>query len=82
MAIGLVPHYSVVFPIEGLTDTGFLVIIRETALKLEWKVAHIDLAGLTAYTKFRRGSNNEKVQISVSDGIVTLKSERPCGTVF
>ncbi len=82
MAIGLVPHYSVVFPIEGLTGAEFLVIIREVAKKLEWEVPHSDLNGLVAYTKFRRRSINEKIQLSVEEGLVTLKSETQGGQIF
>jgi rhomboid protease GluP len=82
MAIGLVPHYSVLFPIEGLTNVEFLVIIREAAIKLDWKVTQSDLTGLIAYTKFRKRSINEKIQITVLDGLVTLKSESLGGQFF
>src|SRR5665213_555404 len=82
MAIGLVPHYSVVFPIEGLSNTEFLVIIKEAAGKLEWKITQSDLTGMIAYTKFRRRSINEKIQITVLDGLVTLKSESLGGQFF
>ena len=82
MAIGLVPHYSVVFPIEGLTSAEFLVIIREVAKKLEWEVPHSDLNGLVAYTKFKRNSINEKIQLRVEEGLVTLRSETQGGQIF
>jgi rhomboid protease GluP len=82
MAIGLVPHYSVVFPIEGLTSTEFLVIIREAAKKLDWDVPQSGLNGLIAYTKFRKRSINEKIQLSVEEGLVTLKSESLGGQFF
>jgi hypothetical protein len=56
MAIGLVPHSSVVFPIEGLTNSEFLVVVKEAAEKLGWEIPHCDLNGLVAYTKFKRNS--------------------------
>jgi rhomboid protease GluP len=82
MAIGLVPHYSVGFPVEGLTSTEFLVVIREAAKRLDWDVSRSDLNGLTAYTRFRRGSLNEKIELTVAEGLVTLKSESQGGQFF
>ncbi len=82
MAIGLIPHYSIVFPLDGISNSEFLVILREVAAKLDWKVSQIDLTGMVAYTKFRRRSINEKVQIDVLEGLVTLKSESLGGQFF
>ncbi len=82
MAIGLVPHYSVVFSLEEVTNAEFLAIIREVANKLDWKASHSDLTGMVAYTKFRKRSINEKIQITVLDGLVTLKSESLGGQFF
>ncbi len=82
MAIGLVPHYSVVFPLEELTNEEFLIVIKEVADKLDWKVTKSDLTGMIAYTKFRKRSVNEKVQIYIEGSLVTLKSESLGGQFF
>jgi rhomboid protease GluP len=82
MAVGLVPHYAVEFPIEGLTNAEFLVIIREVARTLDWNVPHSELDGLVAYTKIKRRSTNEKILLTVYEGIVTLKSETLGGQFF
>ncbi len=82
MAVGLVPHYTVEFPIEGLTNAEFLVIIREVARTLDWNVPHSELGGLVAYTKIKRRSKNEKILLTVYEGIVTLKSESLGGQFF
>ena len=79
MAIGLVPHYSVVFPLEGLTTEQFIIIVIDTAKKLNWNIASNGQKEVVAYTKFRRTSKNEKISLHVEDGIVTLKSESQGG---
>ncbi len=82
MAIGLIPHYSVVFPLEELTNEEFLIIIREVAEKLDWKVTKSDITGMIAYTKFRKRSINERIQINIEGGLITLKSESLGGQFF
>jgi rhomboid protease GluP len=82
MAIGLIPHYSVVFTLEELTNEEFLIIIREVAEKLDWKVTKSDLTGMIAYTKFRKRSVNEKIQINIEEKLITLKSESLEGQFF
>jgi rhomboid protease GluP len=82
MAIGLIPHYSVVFALEELTNEEFLIVIRQVADKLDWKVTKSDLTGMIAYTKFRKRSVNEKVQINIEDRLITLKSESLGGQFF
>lgn len=75
MAIGLVPHYSVVFPVEGFSKEQFLALVDEVSKKLEWDVPYKSQDGFIAYTKFRRRSINEKIYLNVDNGLVTLKSE-------
>jgi rhomboid protease GluP len=82
MAVGLVPHYAVEFPIEGMTNAEFLVIIREVAKTLDWDVPHSELGEMVAYTKLIRRSSKEKILLTVHEGIVTLKSESLGGQFF
>jgi rhomboid protease GluP len=82
MAVGLIPHYSVVFPMEGFANAEFLVLIKEVSRKLDWDIQQSDLKGLVAYTRFRRRSINEKIQLTVEESLVTLKSESLGGQFF
>ncbi len=75
MSIGRVPRYSVFFPIEGLTNQQFLFLIDEAARKLNWEVSNITVNGFVAYTKFRKGSLNEKITLNIEGNLVTMKSE-------
>ncbi|MDP9041369.1 MAG: rhomboid family intramembrane serine protease [Bacteroidota bacterium] len=75
MAIGLIPHYSVTFPIEGLTTDQFLIVISEVAKKLSWDIQAKGQNGFVAYTKFRRRSRNEKVTLEIDNDLVNMKSE-------
>ncbi len=79
MAIGLVPHYSVVFPLEGLTTEQFTIVAIDSAKKLNWDIINSGKNSLVAYTKFRRTSRNEKIHLSIGDGIITMKSESQGG---
>lgn len=79
MAIGLVPHYSVMFPVEGLTQEQFLALVNEAAGKLDWNIPNWRKDGFIAYTKFRKRSINEKIHLDVEGGLVTMKSESLSG---
>jgi len=79
MAIGIVPHYSVVFPLEGLTAEQFKIIVIDVVKKLGWNIGNIGHKSFIAYTKFRRTSRNEKISLQVDDGLVSLKSESQGG---
>ncbi|MDP4129687.1 MAG: rhomboid family intramembrane serine protease [Bacteroidota bacterium] len=79
MAIGLIPHYSVAFPVEGLTAEQFLALAARAAKNLNWELSDSGSDGFIAYTPFRKRSVNEKIQLHVDGGLVSLKSESTGG---
>src|SRR6185437_12710850 len=79
MAIGLIPHYSVSFPVEGLTTEQFLALAARAAKNLNWELSDSGSDGFLAYTAFRKRSVNEKIQLHVDGGLVSLKSESTGG---
>ncbi len=75
MAFGDVPHYIVSFPMGEITKEQFLILMIEAARKLEWELPYTGEDGFIAYTPFRKGSQNEKVHLTINDDMVTIKSE-------
>src|ERR1700676_984571 len=43
MSIGVVPHYSVVFPLEGLTTKQLTLIVIDVEKKLNWNIINMKL---------------------------------------
>jgi hypothetical protein len=54
MAIGLIPHYAVEFPIEGLTTEQFLVLASRIAKNQNWELSPVGSNGFVGYTALRR----------------------------
>jgi rhomboid protease GluP len=81
MAVGLIPHYTVLFSIEGLTKEQFLSLTIEAAEKLEWKISSFNENGFVAFTKFRKRSIHEKIRLIIEDNLVTLQSETQGGQI-
>ncbi|HEY4155221.1 MAG TPA: rhomboid family intramembrane serine protease [Puia sp.] len=79
MAIGLIPRYSVVFPVEGMTTNQFLMLASRAAKKLNWEISFTGNDGFVAYTPFRKRSLNEKIQLKIDAGLVNLQSESTGG---
>ena len=79
MAIGLIPHYAVEFPIEGLTTEQFLVLASRIAKNQNWELSPVGSNGFVGYTALRRGSVNEKIHLKADNGFASLKSESTGG---
>ena len=79
MAVGLIPHYSVSFPLEGLSRDQFIPLIFEVAQKLGWNVQQNSVDSFVAYTKYRKRSLNEKIQFTIDVDLVSMKSESAGG---
>jgi len=75
MATGLIPHYSVSFPLEGVTKNQFIALIFEVAKKLNWQVKTNGQDGFIAFTQFRRNARSEKILFRIENDLVDMKSE-------
>ncbi|GAB2953538.1 hypothetical protein GCM10027048_18410 [Hymenobacter coalescens] len=75
MAVGFTPSYTETIALPDLTVEQALVVALETALQLQWRVAHLSTAGLVAYTNNGMFSGNYQFTLRLYEEHAELRSE-------
>lgn len=75
MAFGLTPKFNQQQEIYNRSAAQLLVLAREAAQKLDWKIVHIGEFQLIAHTGFSFSSWSEEVTVNISDSMLDIKSE-------
>jgi len=74
MAVGFTPTYNENIQVENFTQKEFLIILIETAKKVNWEISYESINGIIAYTNKGMLSWNAEIKIIIENNIANIKS--------